>query len=133
MAINQRHEMPQQPTLFCEIFYVWVIDFMGPFPVFQGNSYILLVVDYVSRWVEARATITNDAKVVVEFLKSNIFCRFSVSKALISDQGSHFCNHAMATLLEKEIKKLLQKMANLSQSDWSRLLEDALWAHMIAN
>ncbi|RDX96292.1 hypothetical protein CR513_21078, partial [Mucuna pruriens] len=48
------------------------IDFMGPFPVSQGNSYILLVVDYVSRWVEVKATITNEAK-VVKFLKSNIF------------------------------------------------------------
>ncbi|RDY10784.1 gag-pol, partial [Mucuna pruriens] len=59
------------------------------------------VVDYVSRWVKAIATKTNDAKVVVDFLKSNIFCRFGVPKALISDQGSHFCNRAMSSLLNK--------------------------------
>ncbi|RDX82143.1 hypothetical protein CR513_37109, partial [Mucuna pruriens] len=53
-----------------------------------GYLYILLAVDYV----EDAATKTNDAKVVVDFLKSNIFCRFGVPKALISDQGSHFCN-----------------------------------------
>ncbi|RDY10224.1 gag-pol, partial [Mucuna pruriens] len=88
--------MPQQPILFCEIFYVWGVDFMGPFPIFNGYSYILLAVDYVSRWVEAIATKTNDVK-VVDFLKSNIFCRF----ALISDQGSHFCNRAMFSLLDK--------------------------------
>ncbi|RDX86798.1 hypothetical protein CR513_31829, partial [Mucuna pruriens] len=41
---------------------------MGPFPVSNGYSYILLVVDYVSRWVEAIATRTNDARVVVEDL-----------------------------------------------------------------
>ncbi|RDX95519.1 gag-pol, partial [Mucuna pruriens] len=74
---------------------------MGPFPISNGYSYILLVVDYVSRWVEAAATKTNDAKVVVDFLKSNIFCWFGVPKALISDQGSHFCNRSMSSLLNK--------------------------------
>ncbi|RDX61505.1 hypothetical protein CR513_60258, partial [Mucuna pruriens] len=49
------------------------IDFLGEFPISKGNSYILLAVDYVSRWVGARATRANDAKTVVEFLKSNIF------------------------------------------------------------
>ncbi|RDY13914.1 gag-pol, partial [Mucuna pruriens] len=156
MAMNRRHEMPQQPILFCEVFDVWGIDFMGPFPVSNGYSYILLVVDYVSRWVEAVATKTNDTKVVVDFLKSNIFRRFGVPKALISDQGSHFYNRAMASLLQKygvehriatayhpqtngqaevfnrEIKKTLQKMTNPSRKDWSRLLEDALWAHRTA-
>ncbi|RDY13999.1 gag-pol, partial [Mucuna pruriens] len=94
MAISRRHEMPQQPILFCEIFDVSGINFMGLFLVSNGYSYILLAVNYVSRWVEAIATKTNDAKVVVDFLKSNIFCRFGVPKALISDQGSHFCNRA---------------------------------------
>ncbi|RDY08589.1 putative mitochondrial protein, partial [Mucuna pruriens] len=84
-TISSRHEMPQQPILFCEVFEVWGIDFMGSFPVSNGYSHILLVVDYMSRWVEAVATKTNDAKVVVNFLKSNIFYRFGVLKALISD------------------------------------------------
>ncbi|RDY00716.1 putative mitochondrial protein, partial [Mucuna pruriens] len=70
MAISRRNEMPQQSIFFD----VWGIDFIGPFPVSNGHSYILLVVDYVSRWVEVIATKTNDAKVVVDFLKSNIFC-----------------------------------------------------------
>ncbi|RDX74159.1 Gypsy retrotransposon integrase-like protein 1, partial [Mucuna pruriens] len=73
MAISRRHEMPKG------------IDFMGPFHVSNGYSYILLVVDYESRWVEATGTKTNDTKVVVDFLKSNIFCKFGESKALISD------------------------------------------------
>ncbi|RDY09645.1 Pro-Pol polyprotein, partial [Mucuna pruriens] len=95
MAMNKRHEMPQQPILFCEVFDVWGIDFMGPFPMSNGYSYILLAIDYVPRWVEVVATRTNDAKVVVDFLK------FGVPKALVSDQGSHFCNRAMASLLQK--------------------------------
>ncbi|RDX74998.1 Retrovirus-related Pol polyprotein from transposon 17.6, partial [Mucuna pruriens] len=101
VAISRRHGMPQQPILFCEVFDVWGIDFMGPFLVSNGYSYILLAIDYVSRCVEAIATKTNDAKVVVNFLKSNIFCRFGVPKALISDQGSHLCNRAMSSLLHK--------------------------------
>ncbi|RDY05958.1 putative mitochondrial protein, partial [Mucuna pruriens] len=70
MIISRRHEIPQQPILFYELF-------------------------------NAIATKTNDAKVVVDFMKSNIFCRFGVPKALISDQGSYFCNRAMSSLLHK--------------------------------
>ncbi|RDX98082.1 Tf2-11, partial [Mucuna pruriens] len=99
MEITRSHEMPQQPILLYEVFDVWGIDFMGPFLVSKGYSYILLAIDYVSRWVEAIATKTNDAKVVVDFLKSNIFCQFGVPKALISDQGNHFFNRAMSSLL----------------------------------
>ncbi|RDX62471.1 pol, partial [Mucuna pruriens] len=87
--------MPQQPILFCEVFDVWGIDFMGPFQVSNGYSYILLTMG------RGHSHQTNDAKVVVDFLKSNIFYRFGVPKALISDQGSHFCNRAMASLLHK--------------------------------
>nr|KYP39709.1 Pol polyprotein [Cajanus cajan] len=68
---------------------------MGPFPVSFGFSYILLVVDYVSKWVEAKATRTNDAQVVVNFVRFNIFCRFGVPRAIVSDQGTHFCNRSM--------------------------------------
>ncbi|RDX79579.1 hypothetical protein CR513_39989, partial [Mucuna pruriens] len=61
--MSRRHEMPQHPILFCEVFYVWGIDFIGSFPVSNGYSYILLAVDYMLRWVELVATKTNDAKV----------------------------------------------------------------------
>ena len=100
-AITRRSEMPQQPMLFCEIFDVWGIDFMGPFPVSFGFLYILLVVDYVLKWVEAIPTRTNDSRVVADFVKSNIFCRFAVPRAIISDQGTHFCNRTMEALLQK--------------------------------
>ena len=73
---------------------------MGPFSVSHGFSCILLV-DYVSRWVEAKTTRTNDSKLVVDFVRSNIFSRFGVSRAIISDQGSHFCNRSLASLLQK--------------------------------
>ena len=53
------------PILIVEIFYVWGIDFMGPFPPSFGYEYILVGVDYVSKWVEVVATKTNDHTVVV--------------------------------------------------------------------
>nr|GEV27014.1 reverse transcriptase domain-containing protein [Tanacetum cinerariifolium] len=68
--ISQRDEMPQNAIQVCEIFDVWGIDFMGPFPNSKGNKYILVAVNYLLKWVEAKALPTNDAKVVVKFLKS---------------------------------------------------------------
>ena len=88
--ISKRNQMSQNPMLEVKLFDVWGIDFMGPFPLSFGKNYILVAFDYVSKWVEAVALPTNDAKVVVKFLKENIFVRFGVPRALISDDGTHF-------------------------------------------
>ena len=74
---------------------------MGPFLPSFGKKYILVAVDYVSKWVEAEALPTNDAKVVVKFLQANIFARFGVLRALISNGRTHFLNHLMENLLKK--------------------------------
>ncbi|CAN6465338.1 unnamed protein product [Victoria cruziana] len=74
---------------------------MGPFPPSFGHLYILVAVDYVSKWVEAVATRTNDHKVVLKFIKHNIFSRFGVPRAMISDGGKHFRNVQVAALLRK--------------------------------
>nr|GEX44566.1 reverse transcriptase domain-containing protein [Tanacetum cinerariifolium] len=84
--ISQRDEMPQNSIQVCEIFDVWGIDFMGPFSSSKGNKYILVAVDYLSNWVEAKAIPTNDALVVVKFLKL-LFSRFGTPKAIISDRA----------------------------------------------
>ena len=65
---------------------------MGPFPKSFSNEYILVAVDYVSKWVEAVALPSNNAKVVVNFLKKNIFTRFGTPRAIISDERTHFYN-----------------------------------------
>ena len=93
--------MPLSPILIIELFYVRGIDFIGPFPPSFGYIYILVVVDYVSKWVEAIPCRTNDHKVVVKFLKENIFSRFDTPRAIISDGGTHFCNRVFAALLKK--------------------------------
>nr|GEV87274.1 reverse transcriptase domain-containing protein [Tanacetum cinerariifolium] len=98
--ISQKDEMPQNLIQVCEIFDVWGIDFMGPFPSSKGNKYILVAVDYLSKWVEAKALPTNDARVVVKFLKS-LFSQFGTPKAIISDKGTHFCNDQFTKVMSK--------------------------------
>nr|GEU44171.1 reverse transcriptase domain-containing protein [Tanacetum cinerariifolium] len=98
--ILQRDEMPQNAIQVCEIFDVWGIDFMGPFLNSKGNKYILVAVDYLSKWVEAKALPTNVARVVVKFLKS-LFSWFGTPKAIISNHGTHFCNDQFAKVMSK--------------------------------
>ncbi|KAL4284571.1 hypothetical protein GQ457_16G021700 [Hibiscus cannabinus] len=151
--ISKRNEMPLQNILEVELFDVWGIDFMGPFPSSFGNLYILLAVDYVSKWVEAIATTHNDAKTVQRFIKKNIFTRFGTPRVIISDEGRHFDNRSIAAALRKlginhklstayhpqtngqaevsnrEIKSILEKVVNPNRKDWSLRLDDALWAY----
>ncbi|CAN6583792.1 unnamed protein product [Malus baccata var. baccata] len=154
--IGPKQQMPQTPIFSVEIFDVWGIDFMGPFPSSQGFLYILLAVDYVSKWVEAKATRTNDSRVVADFVKTNIFARFGMPRVLISDGGSHFCNRTIEALLKKynvthkvatpyhpqtsgqaevsnrEIKQILEKIVGPTRKDWNLRLNDALWAYRTA-
>ncbi|GKC98782.1 reverse transcriptase domain-containing protein [Tanacetum coccineum] len=98
--ISQRDEMPQNSIQVCEIFDVWGIDFIGSFPSLRGNKYILVAVDYLSKWVEAKALPTNDARVVCKFLKS-LFARFGTPRAIISDSGTYFCNDQFSKVMLK--------------------------------
>ncbi|GJX50374.1 reverse transcriptase domain-containing protein [Tanacetum coccineum] len=84
----------------CDVCDIWGIDFMGPFPNSKGNKYILVAVDYVSKWFKAQALPTNDARVVIKFLR-RLFARFGVPKALISDRGTHFYNSQLEKALQK--------------------------------
>ena len=151
--ISRRNEMLLQRILVVLIFYVEGIDFMGPFPSSFGNIYILLAVDYVSKWVETTACPKNDATIVVGFIQRNILSTFGAPRIIISDKGSHFVNKVFAKLMSKYgikhkmglayhpqsngqaeisnrgIKKILEKTVNASRNDWSIKLDDALWAY----
>ena len=155
-GISRKNEMPLTGILPVEIFDIWGIDFMGPFPISDGYAYILLAVDYVSKWVEAVATRTNDARVVTKFLIRNILSRFGTPKAIISDEGSHLCNKLFEKLMKKygvqhrmtlayhpqangqaelsnrEIKLILEKTVSTNRKDWSQRLDEALWAYRTA-
>ncbi|XP_070029283.1 uncharacterized protein [Nicotiana sylvestris] len=98
---NHEEERDLQSILVVELFDVWGIDFMGPFPYSNGHRYILVAFDYVSKWVKAISLPTNDAKVVVSFVKKHIFTRFGTPRVLISDGGTHFCNKLLKNVLAK--------------------------------
>nr|GEY64834.1 reverse transcriptase domain-containing protein [Tanacetum cinerariifolium]GEY76102.1 reverse transcriptase domain-containing protein [Tanacetum cinerariifolium] len=153
--ISQRDEMPQNSIQVCEIFDVWGIDFMGPFPSLRGNKYILKAVDYLSKWVETKALPTNDARVVCKFLKS-LFIGFGSPRAIISDRRTHFCNYQFAkVMLEYEVthrlsiayhpqtsrqvevsnrglKRIIERTIGENRASWSDKLDDALWAFRTA-
>nr|GEX99141.1 reverse transcriptase domain-containing protein [Tanacetum cinerariifolium] len=98
--ISQRDKMPQNSIQISKIFNIWGIDYMGQFPSSRGNKYKLMAVDYLSKWVEAKALPTNDARVVWKFLKS-LFAWFRTPRAIISDRGTHFCNDQFAKVILK--------------------------------
>ena len=100
-SISRKDEPSMSTILEVELFDLWGMDFMGPFPPSFSHLYILLAVDYVSKWVEAIPTRTNDASVVAKFLRSHIFTRFGIPRALITDGGTHFCNKMVDKVLEK--------------------------------
>ncbi|GJR73700.1 reverse transcriptase domain-containing protein [Tanacetum coccineum] len=128
---------------------------MGPFPSSRGNKYILVAVDYLSKWVEAKALPTNDARVVVKFLKS-LFSRFGAPRAIISDRGTHFCNDKFDKVMSKYgvitivflpaytsvsgqvevtnrgLKRILERTVGENRASWSDKLDDALWAFRTA-
>nr|GEX05503.1 reverse transcriptase domain-containing protein [Tanacetum cinerariifolium] len=148
---SQRGEMPQNVIQVCENFDVWGIDFMGPFPSSRGNRYILVAIDYLSNWVEAKALPTNDARVVVKFLKS-LFARFSTPRAIINNRVTHFCNDKFAKVMSKYgvtyhlatayhpqtsgqvevskqgLKLILERTVRKTCASWFEKLDDALWA-----
>ncbi|GJY59794.1 reverse transcriptase domain-containing protein [Tanacetum coccineum] len=147
--ISSHNQIPLTNIIVSEVFDIWGIDFMGPFPSSRNNKYILVAVDYVSEWVEAEALPTNDAQVVVKFLKK-LFSRFGVPKALISDRGTHLCNsllektfrkydvsHRLATPYHPQIsgqtkntnraiKRILERTVNGNRKEWADKLDNAL-------
>ncbi|GJS79086.1 reverse transcriptase domain-containing protein [Tanacetum coccineum] len=136
--------------------YVWEHRISkGSFPSSRGNKYILVAVDYLSKWVEAKALPTNDARVVCKFLKS-LFARFGAPRAIISDRRTHFCNDQFAKVMLKYgvthrlsiayhpqtsgqvevsnrgLKRILERTVGENHASWSDKLDDALWAFRTA-
>ncbi|GJR59891.1 reverse transcriptase domain-containing protein [Tanacetum coccineum] len=153
--MSSRSDIPRNNIQVCDVFGICELDFMGPFPNSRGNKYILAAVDYVSKWVEAQALPTNDARVVIKFLR-RLFTRFGVPKALISDRGTHFYNSQLEKALQKygvtnklskayhpqtnrqtevtnrAIKRILKRSVGYNPKNWSEKLDDALWAFKTA-
>nr|GEW84713.1 reverse transcriptase domain-containing protein [Tanacetum cinerariifolium] len=116
---------------------------------------VIQVVDYLSKWLEAKALPTNDARVVVKFLKS-LYARFRTPRAIISDRGTYFCNDKFAKVMSKYgvthrlstayhlqtsgqvevsnrgLKRILERTVGENHASWSKKLDDALWAFKTA-
>ncbi|GKD26047.1 reverse transcriptase domain-containing protein, partial [Tanacetum coccineum] len=120
--ILQRDEMPQNSIQVCEIFDVWGIDFMGSFPSSRGNKYILVVVDYLSKWVEAKALPTNDARVVM--LKYGVTHRLATAY--------HPQTSGQVEVSNRGLKRIFERTKGENRASWSDKLNDALWAFRTA-
>ena len=137
-------------------FEILAIDFIGPFPVPTrriGARYIITIVEYVTKWLEAEPVETYTSEVDSKFIYENIITRFCCSLILMSDQGSHFINKTIATLIEQfkidfrrsttyhpqsngEIEAFnitltrgLTKICNTDKDDWDEKISVVLWAY----
>ncbi|GJR86349.1 reverse transcriptase domain-containing protein [Tanacetum coccineum] len=126
--ISKHDEMPLNNIQVCEVFDIWGIDFMGPFPKSYKFEYILVVVDYVSKWAEAQDLPTNDARVQQNNGKTmkryGVNHRFSTSYHPQTSGQVENTNRALKRILEKTVKD--------NPAIWSRKLDDALWAFRTA-
>ncbi|GJS13042.1 reverse transcriptase domain-containing protein [Tanacetum coccineum] len=124
--ISSRNEIPQNNIQVCEVFDVWGLDFMGPFLQSRGNKYILVAIEYVSKWVEALALPTNDARVVLE----KALQRYGVTHKL--SMAYHPQSNGQTEVTDRAIKLILERSVGYNPKGWLKKLNDALWAFRTA-
>jgi transposase InsO family protein len=148
--------MPLKYNLQIDLFDVWGIDFMGPFKNSHGYEYILVMVDYVSKWVEAMPCRKASTEESITMIKNVIFPRFGTPRIWISDGGTHFTGKNFKKCLSKlgiehrvstachpqtngqaetpnrQLKSILNKTIEKGGKDWSKKLDGALWAYRTA-
>ena len=144
----------RKTILAFDIFEKWGIDAVGPLPTTsRGKVYILIAVDYLSRWAEAKATKQITAKDVSKFVYEDICCKFGVPMELLSDQGPGFRADLLDYLCEKmkinhkyttpyypqcnglnerfngELVQILSKVTEHHGKNWDLEIPSALWAY----
>jgi transposase InsO family protein len=156
LNISQRNSMPLKYNLQIDLFDVWGIDFMGPFENSHEFEHILVMVHYVSKWVEAMPCRKASTEESIAMIKSVIFPRFGTSRILIRDGGTHFTENNFRKCLSKfrighmistayhpqtngqaetsnrQLKSILNKTIEKGGKDWSKKLDGALWAYRTA-
>jgi hypothetical protein len=151
---NQLHPAPLHPVVSVAPFEKWGIDFMTCHPHSAGgHGYIIVDVDYFTKWAEAMPTFDNTEKTVALFLFNHVIAHFGVPQAIITDHGSHFRNFMMSELTEKlglrhdnstpyylqdngqveAVNKvlitMLRQMIGIHKTSWHMMLFLALWAY----
>jgi hypothetical protein len=148
--------MPLKYNLPIDIFDLWGIDFMGPFKNSFGYEYIIVVVDYVSKWVEAMPCRKASTEESITMIKNAIFPHFGTPRILINDGGTHFTGKNFKKCLSKlgiehrvsmayhpqtnrqaetsnrQLKSILNKTIEKGGKDWSRKSDGDLWAYRTA-
>ncbi|MCO5596584.1 hypothetical protein L7F22_050649 [Adiantum nelumboides] len=153
-----RDDMPLRPMMGARAFAKWEIDFVGPCPPADKShaQYIIVAIDYLTKWVEAKATTRNDAKTTAQFLYENIFTRYGLPIEIVSDRGTHFIHEVIEQLLDefmvihwksapyhpqangqaestnKILVIVLTKTVSESRTDWDQKLHSTLWAYRVA-
>jgi transposase InsO family protein len=154
--ISQRNSMPLKYNLQIDLFDVWGIDFMGPFKNSHGFEHILVMVDYVSKWVETMPCRKASTEESITMIKSMIFPRFGTPRIMISGGGTHFTaknskkcksklgielristtyhpqTNGQAETSNRQLKSILNKTIEKGGKDWSNKLDGALWAYRMA-
>ena len=140
-------------------FEIWAIDFIGPFPIPSkrlGARYIIIAVEYVTKWAEAEPIDTCSSEVAANFIYENIITQFGCPLTLISDQGTHFINKTIKNLTDqfhidhrwsttyhpqsngaieafnKTLTKGLTKICSTDKDDWDEKISVVLWAYRTA-
>ncbi|MCO5605938.1 hypothetical protein L7F22_060124 [Adiantum nelumboides] len=156
--LRGKDDMPLRPMMGARAFAKWGIDFVGPCPpAYKSHSqYIIVATDYLTKWIEAKATTKNDAKTTAQFLYENIFTKYDLPIEIVSDRGTHFINEVIEQLLDefmvihrksapyhpqangqakstnKILVIILTKIVSESRNDWDQKLHSTLWAYRVA-
>ncbi|MCO5578912.1 hypothetical protein L7F22_032761 [Adiantum nelumboides] len=152
--------MPLRPVMGARAFAKWRIDFVGPIAPLAYKThaqYIIVATDYLTKWVEAKATSKNDAKTTAQFLYEILFTRYGLPIEIVSDRGTHFINEAIEFLLDeflvihkksalyypqangqaestnKILVTILTKVVSESRADWDQKMHSDLWAYKVAH
>ncbi|MCO5593608.1 hypothetical protein L7F22_047623 [Adiantum nelumboides] len=159
MTPRGRDDMPLRPMMGARAFAKWGIDFVGPIapPAYRTHAqYIIVATNYLTKWVEAKATTKNNAKTTAQFLYENIFTRYGLPIEIVSDRRTPFINEVIEFLLDefmvihrktapyspqangqaestnKILVTILTKIVSESRADWDQKLHSALWAYQVA-
>ncbi|MCO5612594.1 hypothetical protein L7F22_066862 [Adiantum nelumboides] len=154
-----RDDMPLRPIMGAKAFSKWGIDFVGPIapPSYKTHAqYIIVVTGYLTKWIEAKATTKNDAKITAQFLYENIFTRYGLPIEIVSDRGTHFIKEVIEFLLDefmmihrksapyhpqangqakstnKILVTILTNIFSESRADWDQKLHSSLWVYRVA-